>query len=63
MARPSQSSTFMLIPVESLDVKARGASFMQPIMFQPKVKLALDVIVAELLEAEDDVIDVAISRS
>ena len=36
---------------------------MQPIMFQPKVKLALDVIVAELLGADDDFIDVAVSRS
>jgi hypothetical protein len=63
MARPSQSSTFMFIPVESLDVRARGASFMQPIMFQPKVKLALDVIVAELLEADGDVIEVAVRRS
>jgi hypothetical protein len=52
----------MFIPVESLDVRARGASFMQPIMFQPKVKLALDVIVAELLEADGDVIEVAVRR-
>lgn len=62
MARASHSSTFMSMPVAMRDVKARGASFMQPIEFQPKVRLTLDVMLATLLEV-DDVIDVAISQS
>ena len=50
----------MLGPVEILDVNARGTSFKQPIMFHPNVKLALDVIVAELLDADEDDTDVAV---
>jgi hypothetical protein len=47
--------------VEILEERARGLSVMQPSMFQPGVRLALDVIVAELLETDD--IDEAGERS